>query len=99
MGLAAGLGFIVGAAFTHVRPDEVREVYADFCDSVLKPLLHLLDPERAHDVAVWAASRGLWPKVCVCVCVHMESARYCQGRLFEPQFARHVWIPRLARQG
>lgn len=59
----------MGAAFTHVRPDEVREVYADFCDSVLMPLMRLLDGEQAHEVAVWAASNGLAPKVCVFVCV------------------------------
>eukprot|EP00871_Galdieria_phlegrea_P005185 jgi/Galph1/5668/GphlegSOOS_G4402.1 len=33
-----------------------------FYDPLLKPTLQLLDPERAHDLAIWAAKHGLVPQ-------------------------------------
>jgi hypothetical protein len=47
-----------------------------FYEPVLKPALQLLDPETAHDLAIFAAKHGLVPKdkgkdwvsmVCTCV--------------------------------
>lgn len=54
---------MIGAAYTHIRPEFVREEYAYLCDSVVMPLMRLLDGERAHEMAIWAASKGLAPKV------------------------------------
>lgn len=42
---------------------QARDGYAKLCDSVAMPLIRMLDAERAHSVAVWAASLGLAPKV------------------------------------
>lgn len=35
------------------------------------PLLRLLDPEQAHDIAIWAASNGLLPRVSHFCCVYV----------------------------
>ncbi|CBN76520.1 dihydroorotate dehydrogenase [Ectocarpus siliculosus] len=58
----AGTGFAAGAAFAHLRPDKARSGYATLCDSVVMPLLRMLDAEEAHTIAVKAASLGLAPK-------------------------------------
>ncbi|CAM9336485.1 unnamed protein product [Scytosiphon promiscuus] len=61
----AGTGFAAGAAFAHLRPDKARPAragYVTLSDSVVMPLIRMLDSEEAHNFAIKAASFGLAPK-------------------------------------
>jgi hypothetical protein len=59
-----------------------QRILHQLCDPVLMPLMRLLDPETAHELAVKAAKYGLIPKVvslCELPYIHIDFKR-CRFR-------------------